>query len=83
MPYGGIPTTTNFAPQALSFSAANLETVLAVVITIVFIWWAVFTLVAVYHWMRYARDTWLAVPALAVHLFVSAWIFIFATGGLH
>ncbi|HYD93667.1 MAG TPA: hypothetical protein VEB18_04430 [Candidatus Paceibacterota bacterium] len=62
---------------------ASIETILAIVITIVFIWWAIFTLVAMYHWFRFARDSWLAVPSIALHLFVSGWIFIFATGGLH
>lgn len=62
--------------------AANLETILAVIITLVFIWWAVFTAVAIYHWLRFARDSWFAVPAIAVHLFVSGWIFVFAVGGL-
>lgn len=66
-----------------SFPAASLETILAAVITLVFIWWAIFTGVAIYHWVRFARDSWLAVPAIAVHLFVSGWIFVFATGGLH
>ncbi len=66
-----------------SFPAASIETILAIVITIVFIWWAIFTVVAIYHWFRFARDSWLAVPAVAVHLFVSGWIFVFATGGLH
>lgn len=78
--------TTDMEPTALPnlmpvFPAASLETMLAVVITIVFIWWAVFTAVAIYHWVRFQRNSLLAVPAIAVHLFVSGWIFVFAVGG--
>lgn len=65
------------------FQVPHPETVLAVVVTVVFIWWLIFSLVAGYHLLRFARDSWLTIPALALHLFVSGWIFVFATGGLH
>lgn len=78
------------APQGIvipSFSlfsgAISAETALAVIFTLIFIWWAVFTAVAAYHWLRYGRESWVAVPALALHFIVSGWIFVFATGGLH
>ena len=74
------PTAQN--PIVL-FAPVSLESVLSVIITLVFIWWAIFTLVAAYHLFRFARDSWFAVPAFALHLFVSAWIFVFATGGIH
>ena len=64
-------------------AGVSLESVLSVVITLIFIWWAVFTRVAAYHWFRYARDSWVAVPAFALHIAVSAWVFVFATGGFH
>lgn len=65
------------------FGVPSTETVIAVIVTVVFIWWAIFTIVAAYHLMRYARDSWLTVPVLALHVAVSGWLFIFATGGLH
>ncbi len=37
----------------------------------VFFFWAVYTLVAVYHWLKYSHASWVAFPAIAVHLFVS------------
>ncbi len=80
----GIPQSLEgLAPSFTFLSAANLQTVLAIIITLVFIWWAIFTIVAIYHWVRYGRDTAVAVPAIVLHLFVSGWIFVFATGGLH
>lgn len=81
--------TTHMQPSMLpSFALANvpavsLQTVLAIVITLVFIWWAVFTLVSMYHWFRFERSSWVAVPSIALHFVVSIWIFIFATGGFH
>ncbi len=59
------------------------ESVLSVLFTLVFIWWLVYTLVAIYHWFRYGRSTWVAVPAVALHLAVSGGIFIYMTSGLH
>lgn len=57
--------------------------VVAVVFALLFIWWFIYTLVAAYHWLRYGRETWVAVPALALHLFVSGWLLFFMTSGLH
>jgi hypothetical protein len=71
-------------PNPLAFmGAASIESVLAVVITLVFIWWAIYSFVVVYHWVKYSRDNMIAVPALVAHFAVSAWIFVFATGGFH
>ncbi len=78
------PTVTVIpVPSFLDFGAVSVESVLSILILVVFAWWAIFTLVVIYHWARYARDSWMAVPAIAAHLAVSAWIFVFATGGLH
>lgn len=80
----GISTSSIPIPSFAVFSGViNPHTVLVVVFTLIFIWWAVFTLVAAYHLFRYGRESWVAVPAVAIHLLVSAWIFVFATGGLH
>lgn len=64
-------------------NTVSIESVVAIIITIVFIWWAIYTLVVMYHWLRYGRESWFAVPLLALHFAVSGWIFVFATGGLH
>lgn len=81
--------TTSVQPTAIGpdlsplADLVSVESVLSVIILLVFIWWAVFTIVVIYHWIRYARDSWMAVPAIVLHLVVSTWIFVFATGGLH
>lgn len=38
---------------------------------IVFAFWAVYTVVAIYHWFKYSHASWVAFPAIAAHLFIS------------
>lgn len=69
----------------ISFSALSgisIESVLSVIFTLVFIWWIVYTVVAIYHWVRFGRASWAAVPAVALHLAVSGGIIVFMTSGL-
>ncbi|MBY0111122.1 hypothetical protein K2Y00_03945 [Patescibacteria group bacterium] len=63
-------------------TGASAEMVVSVIFTLVFIWWAIYSAVAVYHWARFGRSSWVAVPALAIHLAVSGGIFVFMTSGL-
>jgi hypothetical protein len=37
----------------------------------VFAFWAVYTLVAIYHWLKYSHASLVAFPAIAVHLLIS------------
>lgn len=37
----------------------------------VFAFWAIYTLVAIYHWLKYSNASWAAFPAIALHLGVS------------
>lgn len=53
----------------------------SVAFTIMFILWAIYTLAAIYHWVRYGRDSWISWPAIAAHLVVSAALMIFAVSG--
>lgn len=47
----------------------------------VFICWLIYTIVAVYHWIRYSHASLVALPAIAVHLFVSLVLFGYAVSG--
>lgn len=38
---------------------------------LVFAFWAIYTLVAIYHWMRYSHAALIAIPAMLVHVAVS------------
>lgn len=65
------------------FGTVTSEGVISVIFTLIFIWWLVYTVVAIYHWFRFGRSSWVAVPAVAVHLAVSGMIFVAMTSGLH
>ncbi len=48
---------------------------------IVFVFWAGYTLIAIYHWLRYSHASWLAFPAIAVHLLLSLMLMSYALSG--
>lgn len=80
-----VPTfdPARFGPSGFFTETLDGASVLAVVFALLFIWWFIYTLVAAYHWLRFARETWVAVPAVAAHLFISGWLLFFMTSGLH
>lgn len=47
-----------------------------------FIVWVIYTLVAVYHWLRYSHAPAVAFPAIIIHLAASATIVSFALSGV-
>ncbi|MBI2025288.1 hypothetical protein HYT04_00665 [Candidatus Kaiserbacteria bacterium] len=47
----------------------------------VFAFWAIYTLIAVYHWLKYSHASWVAFPAIATHLFVSFVLIAYALSG--
>lgn len=50
---------------------------------IVFAFWAIYTLVAVYHWLAYSHASNIAFPAIGIHLFVSLSLMAYALSGTH
>jgi hypothetical protein len=48
---------------------------------IVFAFWAIYSLVAIYHWLKYSNASWLAFPAIALHLFVSICLMSYGLSG--
>ena len=47
----------------------------------VFAFWAIYTLVAIYHWLKYSHASWVAFPAIAAHLLVSFALMSYALSG--
>ena len=47
----------------------------------VFAFWAIYTIIAIYHWLKYSHASWVAFPAIAMHLFISFALMIFALSG--
>ena len=48
---------------------------------VVFAFWAVYTIVAVYHWLKYSHASWVAFPSIALHLFISFSLMAYALSG--
>ncbi|MEK7604682.1 MAG: hypothetical protein AAB442_02725 [Patescibacteria group bacterium] len=44
--------------------------------------WVVYTLVAIYHWIKYSHASWVMVPAIALHLLVSSSLIVYAFTGI-
>lgn len=66
-----------FNISGLPSSGATVEWTLYAV----FAFWAVYTLVAIYHWLRYSHASWVAFPAMAVHILVSLCLMSYALIG--
>lgn len=60
--------TPPFLTDVLHLSAGALMTY---ALYGLFAFWLFHTLVAVYHWLRYSHTSWLAFPAIGLHLAIS------------
>jgi hypothetical protein len=82
-----VASTTYFKPL-FSFSPGlsgsfDIGAIVPIVMLVIFLIWIVYTLVAAYHWFRYGHRSWIAIPALGVHIFVSGALLLYALTGLH
>lgn len=75
---------TTFASTLNSLSGSTVSPSLAsvVVLGVVVVLWGIYTLITIYHWMRYSHAALIAIPAIAAHLILSAILITFAWGGL-
>ena len=69
-------------PIGIHVASLPLVEVVPVFFFLVFFVWLVYTLVAVYHWLRYANNTTLGLCAITAHLIVSAWLALYTVSGL-
>ena len=66
-----------FSPPTELFKQLHLPstvsggTITTWVLYAVFALWTLYTLVAVYHWLKYSHASWVAFPAIATHLVIS------------
>lgn len=67
----------------LSFLPAEFPAGVVVVWVLyaVFAFWALYTLVAVYHWLKYSHASWVAFPAMAAHFLISFSLMSYALTG--
>lgn len=50
--------------------------------TLIFIVWAIYTIVAFYHWFRYSDSLTVSIGAMATHLIISVVLAVYAVSGL-
>ncbi len=74
--------TSSYAITPLT-SLVTPTQVLEIVFGLVFLVWFIYTLVVIYHWIRYAGKSWLVAPAITAHVVISIALFIMAASGFH
>lgn len=74
---------TPFDKPLVSFSSADFSGILTIAFFVLFVVWVIYTLIVAYHWFRYGRHSWLAVPAICLHLFVSSVLIFYIATGVH
>lgn len=73
------PITNTFG---IALGIVSIRTLALAAFSLVLVLVALYTLVAIYHWMRYGHRSPLAIPAISVHIFVSLALVGFALTGL-
>jgi hypothetical protein len=68
-------------PSPLASFAFNQTQILEVVFFLVFFVWAIYTIVIIYHWMRYGNRAPVGVPIILAHFVISLGLFIFGAVG--
>lgn len=71
-----------FQKPIFDLPGADFGNFLTIGFFLTFAIWLTFTVIAAYHWFRYGHRSWLAVPAIAVHLFISAVLILYMATGV-
>lgn len=62
--------------------AVSAQGVLSWILALTTVYWFVYTAIAVHHWLRYSHRSAVAIPAIAIHIFVSLVLMGYAVSGL-
>ena len=68
------------APPAF-LENVNVDQVVSVIFALLFILWALYSLITAYHWLRYGHRSSVAIPALITHVVVSGYLALYAVSG--
>ncbi|MEK7602402.1 MAG: hypothetical protein AAB472_02860 [Patescibacteria group bacterium] len=79
----GTTTASGIPLSTFSFSALPIGQIIPVFFTLVFVVWTIYTIVAAYHWFRYANNFIVAATAMAMHLFVSSTLALYAVSAMN
>ena len=80
-PLQPFPSQNNLFAHFLSASGLSAGVAVEWLLYIVFAFWALYTLVAIYHWLKYSHGSWVAFPAIAAHLAISIVFMAYALSG--
>lgn len=71
------------SPLLLQYLPSNLSAGLVVVwmLYAIFAFWAVYTLIAIYHWLKYSHASLIAFPAIILHIAISLSLMSYALTG--
>jgi hypothetical protein len=67
------------SPLGPFFSMFSPNEIFGIVFALVFIVWALYTVVVLYHWFRYGRRSTITIPMIIVHFVVSGFLFLMAS----
>ena len=77
------PEPLAFASSTLPlFTAAEAGKAVSLAFAVLFIFWAIYSVITTYHWLRYGHRSAVAIPALITHVVVSAFLAMYAISGL-
>jgi hypothetical protein len=72
-----------YTPVGINVAALPITEIVPVFFFLIFFVWAIYTIVAAYHWFRYSNNTTMALTVMTTHLVVSAVLAIFTVSGIH
>jgi hypothetical protein len=71
-----------FSKPLYSLPTTDFSGILTIAFFFIFVAWLIYTIVVAYHWFRYGHQSWLAVPAIGIHLFVSGLLIFYIALGV-
>ncbi|MES2995049.1 MAG: hypothetical protein V4681_03395 [Patescibacteria group bacterium] len=64
-----------------AFEVMEPAKIVSVIAWVMFVFWALYTLIAAYHWVRYGQNSSVAIPAIITHIIISLSLALFAVSG--
>lgn len=73
----------SYSPVPIQVAQLPIGQLVPVIFFFIFVVWLLYTVVASYHWLRYANNQTLAYSMITAHLLISIWLAIYAVSGIH
>jgi hypothetical protein len=72
------PMSSITSPLSPFIATLDVKHVLALVFGLIFFVWLIYTLVVLYHWIRYGHRSTFAIPSFILHIVVSGALLLMA-----